>query len=57
MKTFRNMLKYIYVQVARPITTLNKQAYLKTCSTRFVTENIKKKCIRTLVAGMARRNA
>jgi len=29
----------VYVQVAGPITTRNKQAYLKTCSTSFVTEN------------------
>ena len=28
----------VHVQVARPITTRNKQAYLKTCSTSFVTE-------------------
>ena len=47
----------VHVQVARPITTRNKQAYLKTCSTSFVTENSKQNCIRTLVAGMARRNA
>jgi len=47
----------VYVQVARPFTTRNKQASLKTCWTTFVTENIKKNGIRTLVAGMARRNA
>ena len=29
----------VHVQVARLITTRNKQAYLKTCLTSFVTEN------------------
>jgi len=43
----------VHVQVARPMTTRNKQAYLKTCLTSFVKQN----WIRTLVAGMARRNA
>jgi len=47
----------VHVQVARPITTRNKQAYLKTCWTSFVTVNTLKNCIRTLVGGMARRNA
>jgi len=47
----------VHVQVARPITTRNKLAYLKICLTSFVTENTKKNCIRTLVSGMARRNA
>jgi len=47
----------VHGQVARPITTRNKQAYLKTCLTSFVTENTKQNCIRTLVGGMARRNA
>jgi len=32
----------VHVQVARLITTRNKQAYLKTCLTGFVTENTKK---------------
>ena len=32
----------VYVQVARPFTTWNKQASLKTCWTSFVTENILK---------------
>ena len=47
----------VHVQEARPITTRKKQAYLKTCLTSFVTENTKNNCIRTLVAGMAHRNA
>jgi len=29
----------VHAQVARPITTQNKQVYLKTSSTSFVTEN------------------
>ena len=32
----------VHVKVARPITTRNKQAYLKTCLTSFVTKNTKK---------------
>ena len=32
----------VHVQVARPITTRNEQAYLKTCLTSVVTENTKK---------------
>jgi len=32
----------VHVQVARPITTRNKLAYLKICLTSFVTENTKK---------------
>jgi len=32
----------VHVQVARPITTRNKQAYLKTCLTSFATDNTKK---------------
>jgi len=48
-KNPRNMLKmYLaHVQVARPITTQNKQASMKTCSTSFVTDNIFKMVFET----------
>jgi len=48
----------VHVQETHYDTTRNKQAYLKTLSTSFVTENIKQKYyIRTLYASLARRNA
>jgi len=40
----------VYVQVARPFTARNKQAFLKTCWTSSVKENNEKNCIRTLIA-------
>jgi len=46
----------VHVQVARPITTRNREAYLKTWSTKLVTE-IKNIVFGPYFAGLARLNA